>query len=172
MRGAGASGRRAATLLFALLVACGNGAANGPEPFPITEEELRALQQQAAMEFLQAALAAEMRFYVAEGRFASDPGELEAPPSVDFVVGGGPTERPDEVSVETCEDEGVVVLANAALSGDVFAVKARGLRPASEGEAVFSHYTLVPDCDAEDGPEEWPGGFSVSRQGLQRPEED
>ncbi len=87
------------------------------------------------------------------------------------MAGPAPGGRPDEVSVQTCEEDGVVVLANTALSGDVFAVKARGLEPASEGEAAFSHYTNVPDCDPTDGPEAWPGGFFVSRQGLQRPDE-
>lgn len=160
-------GRGLLALALAAAVACG-GDGGGARPEPITPSELEAIQREAAMQFLQSAVAAEMRVYVERGRFTEDPAELDAP-SVVFVPGEGPGADPGQVSVETCEGATVVVLANTAQSGDVLAVKARGLLPASEGEAVFSHYAgAVPPCDATDGPDAWPGGYFVSRQGLQR----
>jgi hypothetical protein len=75
--------------------------------------------------------------------------------------------------VQVCEGDTVAVLANTAQTDEVFAVKARGLEPHEDGEAVFSHHIdVVPECDPSDGPEEWPGGWFVSRQGLRAPVEE
>jgi hypothetical protein len=123
---------------------------DGPEPTPLSGEQVRIL----AMARLQEGVAAEMRHFIDNGRFTDDPG----------VAGAG-------VAPQVCEGEKVVALLATAADGSVFAVKARGLDPPSAGEAVFSHYTAEKGCDASDGPETWPGGYHVTRQGLKKGDE-
>lgn len=155
-------------LVALLLAACaGREPVPGPpdpaSPSPLAEEDLRVL----AMRQLQNALASEMRLWVQEGRFTDQVSELDAPQAFDPGPGAPPEAR---VSIEACEDDTVVVLATATGEGSVLAVKARGLEPHGDGEAVFGHYTEEPPCDPSEGPETWPGGWHVSRQGLQREE--
>ena len=119
-------------------------------PTPLTGEQVRIL----AMERIQQAVGAQMRVYIDTGRFSDDPS----------VTGG-------DASVEVCEEEKVVVLVAIAVDGSVFGLKARGQDPPSAGEAAFSHYTEDPPCDVSEGPETWPGGYHVSRQGLKKGEE-
>ncbi len=160
--------RLPAALALAAAAACGGGDADGgtggdtPTPTPISREELRVV----AMEQLQNAVAAEMRFYIDEGRFTEEVERLDGPPGM--IPSDQTPEDPGSVAVEVCEDGSVVLLVTRAIEGTVLAVKARGLEPASEGEAEFGHYTRHPPCDPSAGPQSWPGGYSVSRTGLQR----
>ena len=135
-----------------------------PTPARLTKRDIRVL----AMDLLQDAVAQEMRLFVREERFTADPDELGSPQT--FEPGPGIASF-GKVSVEVCAGERVVVLGTTGAGGDVLAVKARGLDPPEEGEAVFSHYTSDPPCDESDGPETWPGGYHVSRQGLMKGDE-
>ena len=152
--------RGVVTLTVVTLTACG-GEPAGPEPTPISERELRVL----AMELLYTAVVAEMRFYVAEGRFTEDPESLDDPR---VVPGTEPPGSAGSVAAEVCGDDDIVLLTTRAIEGTVFSVKARGLAPPSAGEAEFGHYTGRPPCDASPGPSTWPGGYFVTRSGLQR----
>ncbi len=143
-----------------VLAGCGGGPP-GPEPSPISEQELRVV----AMELLYGALVSEMRFYVAEGRFTEDPAALD---DARIVPGQEAPASAGTVTAEVCGDDDIVLLATRAVEGTVLSVKARGLAPASEGEAEFGHYTGRPPCDASRGPSTWPGGYFVTRTGLQR----
>lgn len=170
--------RYAVGLALALLVtACGGDRGadlpEGVELTPLTEEQVRELSRREAMQVLQSAVAAEMRLFVAEGRFSTDPGELDLPDGVTLVPRVGPGEGPGAVAARVCVEDTVVVLGTTTSMDEAFAVKARGLGPHEDGEAVFSHYTeAMPPCDPSDGPDEWPGGWLVSRQGLQGPVEE
>lgn len=150
----------AALALGMALAAC-DGEPSGPRPPPISERELRVI----AMELLQRALGAEMRFYVAEGRFTEDPETLQGAP---IVAGMEPPRRAGTVAAEVCGEDDVVLLTTRAIEGTVLSVKARGLAPPSAGEAEFGHYTGRPPCEPSPGPSAWPGAYHVSRTGLQR----
>jgi hypothetical protein len=155
--------RLAAALLVALAsVACsGTEVPAGRKERRVSPEEFRVL----AMELLQTAAAAELDIYQSESRFSERPKELVGAKGVRFVVTSG-IGAPGRVSIETCDDDRVVVLGTEAGDGSVFVVKLRGVSPASSGNAVFSHYTEDPLCDATDGAEAWQNGYRVSGQGL------
>ncbi|HEX6399686.1 MAG TPA: hypothetical protein VF108_04335 [Actinomycetota bacterium] len=151
----------------ALLVALASVGCSGTE-MPAGRRARRVSPQEfrvLAMELLQTAAAAELDVYQSEGRFSERPEELAGAGSVRFVVTSG-IGAPGRVSLETCDDDRVVVLGTEAGDGSVFVVKLRGVPPASSGNAVFSHYAEDPLCDATDGAEAWPNGYRVSGQGL------
>jgi hypothetical protein len=155
--------RLAGALLVALAsISCsGTEVPTGRTARRVSPQEFRVL----AMELLQTAAAAELDIYRSEGRFSERPKELVGARSVRFVVTSG-IGAPGRVSIETCDEDRVVVLGTEAGEGSVFVVKLRGVSPASAGNAVFSHYTEDPLCDATDGAEAWPNGYRVSGQGL------
>ena len=130
----------------------------GNGPVSLSPQEVRVL----GMARLQDAMEDEMRLFVREGRFSDDLSELGS--AAQFEKSSGIVR--DRAAVEVCENETVVVLGTEAVDGSVFAVKARGVEPHDDGEAVFSHYTEDPSCDPSSGPKSWPGGYEVSRQGL------
>jgi hypothetical protein len=115
----------------------------------------------AAMDLLQSAARAQMHLYRSAGHFTERPKELSGARGVRFVVTSG-IGAPGRVSVETCEEDRVVVLGTEAGDGSVFAVKLRG----ASADAVFSHYTEDPLCDVTDGPGSWPNGYRLSEAGL------
>jgi hypothetical protein len=162
--------------LSVVLTGCGGDAPDLPEGVeltPLTEDEVRDLARRQAMQILQSSMAAQMRLYVAEGRFTTDGDELDLPEGLTLAPRVGPGEGPETVAVRVCEEDAVVVLGTTTSLDEAFAVKARGLEPHEDGEAVFSHYTeATPPCDPSGGPEAWPGGWHVSRQGLQGPGEE
>lgn len=171
-------GRSVLVLAVALLLAaCGGDDGpdlpEGVELTPLTEEQVRELSRRTTMQVLQSSVAAQMRLFVAEGRFTVDPGDLDLPDGVTLAPSVGQGEGPETVAVQVCEGDSVVVLGTISSVEEPFAVKARGLEPHEDGEAVFSHYMEVtPPCDATEGPAAWPDGWYVSRQGLTGPVEE
>jgi hypothetical protein len=156
---------RVAAAVFTIVVAvsCSGGAEvpGARRARRLTQQEFRLL----AMELLQRAAAAEMRVYRSEGRFLERPQEPGEANGGRFVATSG-IGAPGRVSIEVCGEDRVVVLGTEAGEGSVFAVKVRGLQPASAGIAVFTHYTEDPLCDTTDGSDSWPNGYRISTGGL------
>jgi hypothetical protein len=118
-----------------------------------------------AMELLQRAAEAEMDVFRSKGRFSERPQDLVGAHRDRYIVTSG-IGAPGRVSIEVCGGNQVVVLGTEAGEGSVFAVKIRGLQPASGGMAVFSHYDEDPLCDARNGSDSWSNGYRITTRGL------